>query len=178
MGCGTSVAPPQSQPAKYVLTEMKSTCLVFGMPDSGQDIFIKSITNCFTGLGGPNRIPFSFIQVPSNREDRLNWVSQFQNHPRVIMSFFFVNVKSESQMLVSLKTLNWFRSQIQDIASIYPVAYAKTASEIAIFMKLKELLGNSIEISTFNEENPSDIRIYAEHITSCLAKNHNIKSSL
>jgi len=170
MGCNTSTSSSIPTEIRRPIIEKKSTCLVYAMPDSGQKKFILSINKCFEVLSGKNHIPFEFAEVSTNREDRWMWIDEINNHKKVIMAFFFVNITSESQILVSVKTLNWLKAQIDGKIPLYPVAYYRNQEELANFTKMKDLLGQNAEISTFSDENPSDIRVYSEHITSCLVR--------
>ena len=171
MGCGASNDRNPLYVTQTPVQTIKSTCLIFGMPDCGQESFVSSIANCFNSISGGREIPFECVIVDSDRSQRANWINEFSNHKRVIISFFFVDVTSKANVLSSVRTLNWLRCQIPSQNALFPVAYVKTDEDIQNFQYLKEVLGDSIEVSTFNDENPSDSRIYSEHIISYVA-NH------
>ena len=169
MGCGSSSDHVNTYITQTPVQTIKSTCLIFGMPDCGQDLFVNSIENCFNSISGGREIPFEFVVVGSDRSDRLEWLNEFSRHKRVIISFFFLDISSRANILNSVRTLNWLRCQIANQHSLFPVAYVKTDEDIQNFQQLKDILGEGVEVSTFNDENPSDSRIYSEHIISFVA---------
>lgn len=170
MGCNGSKSQVVNQDKARIGDTTKSTCLIFGMPDSGQTIFIKSIEKCFYSVGGFNQTPFSFIPVPTSREKRKGWIDEYTNHPRVIASFFFVDISSPASVLLSVKTLNWMRSQMVDLTPPHVVAYVKNPKDMINFTTLKEYLAPGVEASTFNDTNSTDIQKYVEYVTGCAAK--------
>ena len=169
MGCGSSSDHVNTYVTQAPIQPVKSTCLIFGMPDSGQDLFVNSIENCFASISGGREVPFEFVVVGSDRNERSEWLNEFSKHKRVIISFFFLDISSRANVLNSVRTLNWLRCQIDSQHALFPVAYVKTDEDIQNFQQLKEILGESVEVSTFNDENPSDSRIYSEHIISFVA---------
>ena len=171
MGCSTSSPQINQYNAQLPTQTIKSTCLVFGMPDSGQEQFVSSIENCFSSISGKHELPFECVIASTDRSDRASWIDEFSNHKRVIVSFFFVNISSKSNVLCSIRTLNWLRCQLTDKNTLFPVALVKTDEDLQNFQYLKDVLGEGVDVSTFNDENQSDSRIYAEHIISYVA-NH------
>lgn len=170
MGCGGTRVDTTLLPKETKTDTSKSKCLIFGMPNSGQDAFIKSIESCFSNVGNQIESPFIFIEIETDRESRTGWVEQFSLHSHVIASFFFANVKTTSGVLMSVKTINWFRSQLLDQNPPQVVGYVQSPNELNNFSLLKEKLSPGIEASTFNNENASDIQKYIEFISSCAAR--------
>lgn len=170
MGCSGSKEDTQSQNRATIMDTAKSTCLIFGMPDSGQTIFIKSIEKCFYSVGGFNQTPFIFHAVDTSRASRDKWIQEYTNKPRVIASFFFMDISSPGAVLLSIKTLNWMRSMMVDITPPHVVAYVKNPKDMINFTTLKDYLAPGVEASTFNDTSPSDIQRYVEYVTGCAAK--------
>ncbi|OHT11632.1 hypothetical protein TRFO_03826 [Tritrichomonas foetus] len=170
MGCGPSKVDTKLQVRQKNTESTKSTCLVFGMPDCGQDVFISSIEKCFHSVGGSYQSPFLFAQIPSEREARPSWIDEYSKHQRVIASFFFVDISSPAMVLLSVKVINWMRSQLVDQSPPNIVGYVRNQKETNNFTLLKEYLPPNIEASTFNDAVASDIPKYVEFITSCVAK--------
>lgn len=169
MGCGTSKVDTTLKEKEPVIQMTKSTCLIFGMPDSGQRSFVESIQGCFSDIGMKEG-PFLFHQAPTERENRATWVEEYDNHQRVIASFFFVDVSSVSGVLFSIKTFNWFRSQLIDHAPPHIVGLVRDQTQLNNFSLLKEKLAPGIGVSTFNDLNPGDVQKYIEYITGCAAR--------
>ena len=174
MGCSSSNDVYNPYVLQKQVQTVKSTCLIFGMPDSGQEEFVYSINNFFNSICGGKEVPFESVIVGTDRSDRVNWLDEFGKHKRVIASFFFIDISSKSSILYSVKTLNWFLCQVPKENPVFPVALAKTEEDLQNFQYLKEIAGNDIEISTFNDENQSDSRIYSEHIISYVV-NHQVQ---
>ena len=168
MGCGSSKETVKPR-EKFGETE-KQTLLVFGMPDSGQNVFIKMIEKCFVNTGTFNQNQFVFYAVPTDRSDRENWVKEFTEQPNVIGSFFFVDVSSTASILLSVKTLNWMISQMGDQDLPHVVGLVKNPKESTNFTQLKEYLPPEIESSTFNDNNAQDIQKYVEYVNNCASK--------
>ncbi|OHS95274.1 hypothetical protein TRFO_02282 [Tritrichomonas foetus] len=169
MGCGHSkdVVRPKE---KFGETE-KQTVLIFGMPDSGQSVFIKMIEKCFVNAGGFNQNPFVFTAVSTDREDRKNWINEYTTQPNVIASFFFVDISTPAAVLLSVKTLNWMCSQMaegQDPPHV--VGLVRNPKESNNFTQLKDYLAHGVEANTFNDNNQADIQKYVEYINACAAK--------
>lgn len=179
MGCGASRTDVNKRKTRQPLGEQnKSTILVFGMPDSGQTVFVKSIEKCFYSVGGFNQNPFSFVAVPSDRESRRTWASEYENQPRVVASFFFVDVSSPASVLLSVKVVNWLRSQLrQEDPQPHVVACVKNPKEMTNFTQLKENLAPGIEVATFNDQTQSDIQRYVEYISASAVKKTGLQTN-
>ena len=149
----------------------KKTCLVFGMPDSGQTAFIKSVEKSFSSTSGFNQTNVAFLAVSTDRVERVNWVSQYTSNPNCIASFFFVDVTSPSSALLSLKTLNWMISQMGDIEKPLVVGYVKTQNHSINFKTLKDYLDPEMATDQFHETNQADVARFIEYISKCIA-NH------
>ena len=179
MGCGGSRTDVTKRKTRQPLNEQsKSSILVFGMPDSGQTVFIKSIEKCFYSVGGFNQNPFAFVAVPSDRESRRTWLAEYEKQPRVVASFFFVDVSSPASVLLSVKTANWLRSQLgKDDAQPHLIACVKNPKEMTNFTSLKEMLAPGVEVATFNDQTQSDIQRYVEYISASAVKKAGLQAN-
>lgn len=166
MGCGASgtTTRPKGRARDAQQDQNKATILVFGMPDSGQAVFLKAMEKVFHSVGTFNQNPFVFVAIPTDRASRPNWPKEFERDQKVVCAYFFANITSEPDILLSIKVGNWLRAQVGET---YPepkfVAYVKSAKDIAHFQILKENLSPSVEPLKFNEE-PADIQSFAEAI--------------
>lgn len=171
MGCGNSNPIDTSIPPRvdYSNHVFRSTCLIFGLLDGGQEIFIKALQNAFQRIG-TNQAPYDLIEINPSRSARTTWLDEFSNYPSVVASFFFADIETEARTFLSLKTYNWFRAQCVDNSPPQLVARVTTPEEMEHFTILKSHLAPGVDIYTFNENLSSDISKYVEYITSCTAK--------
>lgn len=171
MGCGASgtTTRPKGRARDAQQDQNKCSILVFGMPDSGQAVFLKAMEKCFHAVGAFGQNPYVFVSVPSDRASRPNWPKEYERDQKVICAFFFADISSEAGILLSVKVANWLRAQV---AQNYPepriVAYVKNPREIANFQFLKENMSPSVEPTKFNDE-PADIQSFAEYIQKSAA---------
>ena len=171
MGCGASkIDTKLPAPEKKSSSSSKATCLIFGMPDSGQEAFVSAMKDCFQKIGGHLENLFFFIVVPSERSYRPNWAKEYSNHTKVVASFFFADLTSNASILLSIKSYNWLRSQLVDRTPPNIVGHVKTEKETSNFMTMKEKLPPGVEASTFDENNQSDVQKYLEFIIGSVAK--------
>ena len=168
MGCGPS---KETTKKKNNITEIKcSTCLVFGMPECGQSNFVKTMEKHFGNIGYFDQT-FSFVIVPPQRDKRVEWVDQY-SQPRVIASFFFADISSQAEALLSIKTLNWLTSQLVEQEPPFIVGYIKSQKDESNFAFLKRSLSLKYESSTFLEKDEANIQKFIDYINKCL-ENYN-----
>lgn len=170
MGCGSSSDIINTSLPMSMVRSIKSTCLVFGMPDSGQETFVTAIEKCFASISAMKELPFEFYVASTDRLDRVTWIDEYQKHSRIIISFFFADISSKASILASVRTLNWLRCEIPPKTNLFAIVLINNDKDIEAVNYLKSLLGDSIEFSTFNEDNPNDVRIYVEHIIGLVAQ--------
>lgn len=169
MGCGHSKNEAPKTREKFGESE-KLTFLVFGMPDSGQTPFIKTMEKSFSNTGGFNQNSVNFIAVSTDRSDRKNWVDEYTNQTNVIGSFFFVDVSSPSSALLSVKTLNWMMSQIDDKEPPLVVGYVKTQNHSINFKTLTDYLPPELQTDQFIETNQQDVQRLIDYVAKCISK--------
>ena len=163
MGCGPS---KETAKKKNNITEIKcSTCLVFGMPECGQSIFVKTMERYFGNLGNFDQT-FSFVIVPPQRDRRAEWINQY-SQPRVIVSFFFADISSQTAILLSIKTLNWLTLQLVDQNPPFVVGYSKNQKDDGTFTFLKSNLSSIYESSKFLETDQDNIQRFIDYINKC-----------
>ena len=178
MGCTSSAAVKTVKKNRDTSNDQnKSTILVFGMPDSGADVFVKTLEKCFHSVGGFNQPPFVFKAVATQRYARSDWPKEYEQSGRVVAAFFFADVSSEWQAIFSAKVYNWLRSQLtEEQAEPRIVACAKNAIELANFQFLKETLPPGSDPATFNEQQPGEIQKYVEYISGCAVRKAGINA--
>jgi hypothetical protein len=137
------------------------------MPDSGQTVFVKALEKHFQNADTFNQSPYAFVTVPSTREDRASWMLEFENRPKVLCSFFMPDISSPASLMLSVKTLNWMKSQMGNYGQPHVVAIIKNAKEQGNFATFQQLLDSSSEIGTFRDGNQPDIQKYAEIVAKC-----------
>jgi hypothetical protein len=160
MGCGSTSAAAgktANAPQKEV---PKPACLVFGMPDSGQTVFIKALEKSFQTGDGFKQPPLQFVTVATGRQNRSGWLLEYQSRPVIICAFFFPDLSSGSSVLFSIRTFNWMKSQLADLKMPHVVGWIKTAADLTNFEQFKAHLEPGNEASTFTEGNQNDIQKY------------------
>ena len=178
MGCTSSSAVTTAKKNREIANDQnKSTILIFSMPDSGADVFVKTLEKCFQSVGAFNQPPFVFKTVPNARSSRGEWLKEYDESSRVVAAFFFADVSSESSVLLSAKVYNWMRSQLdENQAEPRLVACAKTPKELANFQFLKDTLPPGCDPATFNDQQPGEVQKYAEYIAGCAVRKAGINT--
>jgi hypothetical protein len=161
MGCGGSNVAGAKTASTAQKEVPKPACLVFGMPDSGQSVFVKALEKSLHSPDSFKQPPFQFIPVATGRQSRSGWLLEFQSRPVILCSFFFPDLTSGSSVLFSIRTFNWMKSQLGDLKPPHVVGYIKTATDLTNFEQFKSHLEPGNEASTFTEGNQNDVQKYA-----------------
>jgi uncharacterized protein (DUF2126 family) len=137
------------------------------MPDSGQPVFVKALDKHFQQADAFNQSPYTFVPVPSARDSRSGWIQEFQNRPKVLCAFFLPDISSPASLILSVKTLNWMKSQLSEGAAPHVVAIVKNAKEQGNLATFQQLLDSSVEVGTFRDGNPADLQKYVDIVANC-----------
>jgi hypothetical protein len=169
MGCGGSSAS-STKPQKNAQAETpKDACLIFGMPDSGQSAFAKSMERSFH-TDSFTQSPYQFVPISSSRESRSSWLLEYENRPKVVCSFFFPDLTSASSVLFSVRTLNWMKSQLGKTPPPRVIGFIKNAKDVTNFELLKSYLEPDSDTMTYSDGNQADIQKCVEYVQRCAAR--------
>jgi hypothetical protein len=141
----------------------KDACLIFGMPDSGQSTFAKTMERSFT------QSPYQFVPVSSSRDSRSSWLLEYENRPKVVCSFFFPDLTSASSVLFSVRTLNWMKSQLGKTQPPRIIGFIKNAKDVTNFELLKTYLEPDVDAITYSDGNQADVQKCVEYVQRCAA---------
>ena len=171
MGCGLSGPDPSKKKKKNdkLNTQLKVATLIFGMPDSGQnqaaDILKKTfINNAFS------QIQYVFNVEPTSREARLSWPQEYKSYENVLLSLFFADCSTPGSVLLSLKTLNWLTSQIDDSKKPVLVAKPRNQKEMTNVQTLKEQMPNNLSLLIIKDNSQQELQKLVDTITQAIQK--------
>lgn len=164
MGCGGSVVGNRGKSQKKKLNpQIKATCLIFGMPDRGQQQFADSLNKTFMTTAF-SQISYSFNVIDSSRMARKNWPKQYTQNENVFISFFFPDFSSPGQTLLSIKSFNWLLSQLKEEPKPIVIAKAKNPKEKPNFNSFQDQLPKDIEVYVPVDNGMEDAKKYYEYI--------------
>jgi len=158
MGCGTSTPDKTKQRKEKLVTSVTLTSLVYGMPDSGQSFFINQMKRNFSQFGSFSQIVYSFIPIGTSRDSRSTWADELGKYENLICAFFFADVSSTGSSLLSIKTYNWLKSQIESKVTLKLVVQIRNPKDLTYFQFFQEEMGPGIEAITYSESQPSDFQ--------------------
>ena len=170
MGCLSSKPDNGKGPKERLGQSIPLSCLLFGLPDSGQIPFSIQMKKQFSQVGNFSTISYNFINIDSNREYREKWIEEFTKNPNVYLTYFFADISSNGSALLSIKTYNWLKSQMDDNIPIKIVCVIRKAKDTTILSFLQENLGKSDEIMTISESQPNDLAKFIDLISNLSEK--------
>jgi hypothetical protein len=172
MGCGPSVDKKSNKKKKNdrLSTQLKYTCLIFGMPDcdqsQAQDLLSKTfMSSAFSQLS------YSFVSKGTSRSDRIQWPAAYKEYEKILLTFFFADVSTPGSVLLSIKCLNWFRSQINGNSEPIVVVRARTQREQPNIQTLQEKFPVGIELIILNGNNPQEMHKIVQRVNQAIQKN-------
>lgn len=147
MGCGGSVVDRKKTKQKKLNNQVKATCIIYGLPDRGQQAFADSMNKTFMTTAF-SQITYNFLVADSSRMARKQWPKLITENENTFITFYFPDLSTPGQTLLSLKSLNWLLTQLkpEDPKPII-IARAKNAKE-------------KPNLLTFQERVPSDLTVY------------------
>ncbi|EAY08921.1 hypothetical protein TVAG_464690 [Trichomonas vaginalis G3] len=163
MGCGGSVVDRKKNKKKNLNPQTKATCLIFGMPDRGQQAFADLMNKTFMTTAF-SQITYSFVVVDSSRISRKGWPKQYTQNDNVFISFFFPDFSSPGASLLSLKSLNWLNSQLKDQPKPIVIAKAKNAKEKPNLNTFQNQLSKDVTVYIPIDNGVEDTKNYYEYV--------------
>ena len=166
MGCFGSKEDTSKPSRNKVSTSVNLNILVFGMPDSGQNSFITQMRRIYSQVGNFSPVNYYFNPIDTSREKRGDWIKEYSAKENVIMSFFFADLSTNGSVLLSIKTYNWLRSQIDEQIPLKIVVLVKNPKDMNSFSFLQENMGPGIEALTFSDSQQSDLQKFSDIISA------------
>ena len=171
MGCGPSVDKKGAKKKKNdrLSSQLKYTCFLFGMPDCDQNSTQELLSKTFMTTAF-SQLSYAFVAQGTSRFDRANWASAYTEDVKCLLSFFFVDLSSPGSVLLSLKTLNWFLSQIPDKEKPVVVAKVKNQKQQPNLQTLQETITPGLELLVLNGNNQQETQKIIQRVQQAIQK--------
>ena len=149
---------------------MKVATLIFGMPDSGQqqaaDLLKKTfVNNAFS------QIQYIFNVVPSSRAERLSWPQEYKNYENVLLVLFYVDCSTPGSVLLSLKSVNWLTSQIEDGKKPIVIAKPRNQKESSNLQTLQDQLPNNLTLLIIKDNTQQEQQKLLDLVNDAIVQN-------
>lgn len=154
----------RDRPKVNKTNQTKINILAYGLPDCGQQTFVEQMSKHFSS-SSYSQTTFIFTNVDSTRSERNKWPQIYNETNNVLCVFFFCDVSTSGQVLLSLKSLNWLISQLVDSKPPIVVAKVKKAHD-PNFIYLKEQC--SITPLQYVEGSNNDITQFVEVVNNAM----------
>ncbi|EAY17012.1 hypothetical protein TVAG_296910 [Trichomonas vaginalis G3] len=164
MGCGGSVVDRKKSKQKKLNNQVKATCVIYGLPDRGQQQFADSLNKTFMTTAF-SQITYSFVVADSSRLSRKQWPKLYSEYENVFITFYFPDLSSPGQTLLSVKSLNWLLTQLkpEDPKPII-IAKAKNAKEKPNLLTFQDRIPDDIQLYTPVDGEIEDAKKYYEMV--------------
>lgn len=172
MGCGPSVDKKTNKKKKNerLSTQLKYTCLIFGMPDCDENQAQELLSKTFMSTAF-SQLTYSFVAKGTSRADRVQWPAAYKEYEKILLTFFFADVSTPGSVLLSLKCLNWFTSQIDNTIKPVVIARARTQKEQPNIQALQENFPEGLELIVLNGNNAQEMQKIVQRVNQAIQKN-------
>lgn len=173
MGCCSSNLPVRAKQSSVQRgLGLRAPVLLFYLPGSSKETLLKQISEF-----APNNLSNShlnvsplnvrFIDVANQRSSRKNWPKEFATKTDVCLSLYLADIRSKPDMLINVKTLNWFLLQTFEKYRVYTVVISSNTEEVETF---KSLLSCEPVLLIINVNQPETVKNFCNFINVEVAK--------